>query len=109
MNNLGLTPKQLAMLTSLFAEQKNLEKAVVFGSRAKGNYKKYSDVDIALFGVSSSDAWLIKEELDELPLIYKFDVLSYRDTTNVFLQEHIDRVGIVIFERFVENVNLSAV
>lgn len=105
-NDFGLTADQLALITTLFNRHKNIDRAVIFGSRANGSYKKYSDVDIALFGVSDSYTWQIKEELDQLLLVYKFDVLSYCDTTNASLRDHIDRVGVVIFEK-VKETNTS--
>ncbi|MDR1167751.1 MAG: nucleotidyltransferase domain-containing protein [Heliobacteriaceae bacterium] len=94
MTNLGLTDEQLNLITKVFSQEPRIQKAVVFGSRAKGNFKKYSDVDIALFGdLTSSDTEHIKLNLDELPMIYEFDVISYNELKNPQLKDHIDRVG----------------
>jgi predicted nucleotidyltransferase len=55
-----------------------IEKSYVFGSRAKGNYRKNSDINLAIFGnLSCSFAEEIANELYELPLPYKFDVQAY--------------------------------
>jgi predicted nucleotidyltransferase len=73
----------------------NVVRAQVFGSRAKGNYKYNSDIDICLFGaVDNVEANRISEELDELPMPYKFDVVSYNSISAPELREHIDRVGV---------------
>ncbi|MDR0678074.1 MAG: restriction endonuclease subunit S [Holosporaceae bacterium] len=97
-NNLGLGESQLNLIKNVFAQYDNLEKAVVFGSRAKGNFRQYSDIDLALFGdLTSLDAEGVKLALEELPLIYKFDVLSYNELKNQALKEHIDRVGVEIY------------
>ncbi|MCL2739762.1 MAG: nucleotidyltransferase domain-containing protein [Oscillospiraceae bacterium] len=97
---IGMTEKQFSDIVSVFAKFPQIERAVVFGSRAKGNFKKYSDVDICLYG--EFDYLFdehIKLELDELYVIFEFDVLSYNHLSNEKLKEHIDRVGITIYER----------
>ncbi|HTA26300.1 MAG TPA: nucleotidyltransferase domain-containing protein [Bacteroidia bacterium] len=77
-----------------------LQKAVIFGSRAKGNYKNGSDVDIAVWlegiDVTPEISGLLN---DDLPLPYHFDIVNYDTITNKDLTEHIDRVGIVFYER----------
>ena len=69
--------------------------ARIFGSRAKGNFKRYSDVDIAIFGDFGVDVVMeLRDELEELYVIYRFDVVHYDTLKNCDLREHIDRVGI---------------
>ncbi len=98
MNSLGLSDEQLTLIQNTIAQCPRVTKAVVFGSRAKGNFKKYSDVDIALFGdLEPRDSSHIELELEELPIIYKFDVLWYNELKNEQLKEHIDRIGKVIY------------
>ena len=100
MNNIGLVDNELNMITDVFQKNQAIKKAVVFGSRAKGNYKQYSDIDIALFGdVDKMNVEAIIHSLDELPLIYKFDVTAYAAIKNPALCEHINRVGVTVFER----------
>jgi len=95
MNKFGLTDKQLNLIKNILSKHPNIEKVILFGSRAKGNFKKYSDIDIALLGsVTSLNAEKIKLDLNELPIIYKFDVLSYNELKNPQLKQHIDRVGV---------------
>ncbi|MCT4606624.1 MAG: nucleotidyltransferase domain-containing protein [Marinisporobacter sp.] len=79
-----------------------IEKAVIFGSRAKGNYKPGSDVDIGIYGeninfdiISALHAML--EEKSPLP--YFFDIVDYTHLKHIKLKEHIDRVGKVIYEK----------
>jgi predicted nucleotidyltransferase len=100
MTNLGLTEKELDLIRSVFSEITATRKAVIFGSRAKGNFKKYSDVDIAVFGGENHvNIGEIITALDELPLIYKFDVVAYEELKNAELKEHIDKLGIVFYEK----------
>jgi len=87
-------------IAAVFQRVPSIEKAVVFGSRAKGTHTQYSDVDIALFGeVGLLEVEEVRCELDELPLIYKFDVVAYNRIENVELRGHIDRVGVAVYER----------
>jgi predicted nucleotidyltransferase len=100
MNKFGLTNEQIELIVSVFISEKCIKKAVIFGSRSLGTFKPYSDIDIALFGeLSSSDAEHIKLILEELPIIYSFDVLAYGDIQNPALLEHVKQYGKVLFER----------
>ena len=98
MNNLGLTQEALRQIVAVLEKYPEIKKAVVFGSRAKGSFKKYSDIDIAVFGGADKlNTGDIAYDLDELPLIYKFDVLHYEATANAEIKAHIDRVGVEIY------------
>ena len=75
---------------------------VLFGSRAKGNYKAGSDVDLAIKGaaVSYDTAVRLADVLnEEKPLPYFFDVVHYEAITEPRLLEHIDRVGVVLYSK----------
>jgi len=96
----AISPTGIGDISAVFNEHPSIEKAVVFGSRAKGTHTQYSDVDIALYGdVRFLEVEETRCELDELPLIYKFDVVAYNLVENTALREHIDRVGVVVYER----------
>ena len=87
-----------AIITTL-KKHPNIEKAVLFGSRAKGNFTDASDIDIALFGeITKFEAEHIRSDLEELPIIQKFDVIAYHEIKNPRLKSHIDRAGIVLYQ-----------
>lgn len=97
-DSLGLENR--GVISAVFANNPSIQKAVVFGSRAKGNHTPYSDVDIALYGdIDLLEVENVSCDLDDLPLIYKFDVIAYSLVKNAALREHIDRVGVVIYEK----------
>lgn len=78
---------------------------VLFGSRAKGNYKRGSDVDLAIKGTSVTydTAVRLADVLnEEKPLPYFFDVVHYEAITEPRLIEHIDRVGVLLYSRNTE-------
>jgi len=89
--DIGLRREQLDLICRIISKTPSIYKAVIFGSRAKGTFKKYSDVDIAVFGGTDSDASEIAMNLDEENIIYKFDILAYESIENQKLKEHIDR------------------
>lgn len=79
-----------------------IEKAVIFGSRAKGNYKIGSDIDIAIYGENVNFDVLSKLHSileEKSPMPYFFDIVDYSHLNHKELKEHIDRVGKVIFCR----------
>jgi uncharacterized protein len=79
-----------------------ISQLVLFGSRAKGTYKKASDVDLAIKGpsVTYDTAVRLADVLnEEKPLPYFFDVIHYESITEQHLIDHIDRVGVVIYSK----------
>lgn len=93
----GLTEFEMSQIRAVLVRQKGLRGAVLFGSRAKGTARSGSDIDIAVTGLATQlDAARLASELDELPLPYKFDVVSEEKITNQALLDHIRRVGIPI-------------
>jgi predicted nucleotidyltransferase len=95
-----LSEKELALMHEVFRAHPTIEQVVLFGSRAKGNARPASDVDLAIFG-SLDDLQIetLTLDLDELPLPYKFDVISVETIRHPPFREHIDRVGIILFNR----------
>jgi len=99
--NFGLSKKELNLIIEKIRNRINIKKAVIFGSRAMGNYKNGSDIDIVLFGADINDELrIVKRELNEYTnLPYHFDILNYYEIENIELKKHIDKYGKVIFER----------
>lgn len=98
----GLKNGDLTAIIAIIAKYDDVEQAYIFGSRAKGNYKNGSDVDIALKGDTISFQTIrdISYELNEETLMpYRFDVLNYHTLDNRELINHIDRVGIRFYDK----------
>lgn len=96
MNSFGLPPNVLDSIKKALTDHPDIKTSKIFGSRAKGTQKRYSDVDIAIFAGTNINIAHIKEDLEELDVIYKFDVVHYETLANAELKEHIDRVGITL-------------
>ena len=96
----GLTPSDITLIIETLRRYPDVKEALVFGSRAMGNYKPGSDVDIALKGNLKPDtAMNIAVELNErLPLPYKFDIIAYSDLSHTPFIEHIDLYGKTLYK-----------
>ena len=97
----GLTPMQLALLAQIFQKHTQIECVKLYGSRAKGNFHARSDVDLVAFG-NGIDRFLIADillDLEDSDLPYQVDLQNYHELKNRALIDHIDRVGVVIYQR----------
>jgi len=97
----GLDISEVEALREIFMRHEPLEKAVIFGSRAKGNHREGSDVDIALTGptMQFSDIVTLSLAIDELYLPFRVDLVLFNRIKEKALVSHIERVGKVIFEK----------
>lgn len=98
----GLTDIDLAEITSVLRQFPEVNQAVVFGSRAKATHKAGSDVDIALLGQDISFSTIVRISgilNEETNMPYHFDVVDYYTISNQELVAHIDRVGVIIYEK----------
>ncbi|MDE6577603.1 MAG: nucleotidyltransferase domain-containing protein [Muribaculaceae bacterium] len=99
MRDLGLTNEELDEVIGYLKKNPKIRKAIVFGSRAKGNYRTFSDVDLTLLGtnLTISDLSALEEDLYYSYLPYIFDVSIFESIKNSALREHIERVGVEIY------------
>lgn len=96
----GLSDETVQKIQNVFAEFPQVLKAVLYGSRAKGNYKTGSDIVLTLFGteLNLQIQQKIEHRIDDLLLPYSVDLSVYNDISNEDLKEHINRVGITFYE-----------
>jgi predicted nucleotidyltransferase len=100
MTSVMLSDSELALIRATLERFSDVTGAILFGSRAKGTAKPTSDIDLALEGVTDGlRAEAIASELEELPMIAKFDVQALAVITHAPLLEHIERVGVRIYVR----------
>ena len=97
----GLPQKAVEGIRRVLADHPEVDKAMLYGSRAKGNYRKGSDIDLALQGKGLDLQKLsrISSELDDLLLPYEIDVSIMHDIDNDALIEHIERVGVEFYRK----------
>jgi len=98
----GLEAPTIARIQGVLASHGEVEKAILYGSRAKGNYKTGSDIDLTLLGGHALDLnvlYRIMDEIDDLLLPYTFDISLLHTITDQDVLDHIKRVGTVFYER----------
>ena len=97
----GLESNEWKLIHEIFAQNNRLERAVLYGSRAKETHKPFSDVDITLVGekLTEDDMTDFMYQLDESTLPYFFDLSLFANIKNPALVDHIKRRGKTIYER----------
>lgn len=97
----GLTATCIADIQRVLSSSPQLEKAVLFGSRAMGTYKNSSDIDLVLLGdaLTHADVITLYGQLDELPYAYTYDLIDYNKISNPAVKAHIDDLGIAFYEK----------
>lgn len=97
----GLPKTTIEKIRGVFARFPEIDKAVLYGSRAKGNYQAGSDIDLTLYGDALTPDLCdkIANELDDLLLPYTIDLSLFDELDHVKLREHIERVGVTFYEK----------
>jgi predicted nucleotidyltransferase len=101
MSDTGLSEEILDGLKTALEETPHLEKAAFFGSRARGDHKPQSDIDIAIFGanIMEKDLAALHMRLEGLPILYKIDLVHYDSLKDEKLKKLIDRDRKTILEK----------
>jgi len=98
----GLSSETLEEITAAFMQCPKIEQVILYGSRAKGNYRNGSDIDITLIGEGlrlDNSVYPLMDIFEESLLPYSFDISIFKDIENENLVEHIERVCKVLYER----------
>ena len=97
----GLSADTVFAINGVLAAHPQVERAVLYGSRAKGNYRNGSDIDLTLYGdgLDHQELMDISMELDDLLLPYMIDLSIFHNLNHTELKKHIERVGKVFYER----------
>ncbi|MDO9052953.1 MAG: nucleotidyltransferase domain-containing protein [Gallionella sp.] len=97
----GLSAATLDKLRSVFARHNVIHAVLIYGSRAKGNYRAGSDIDLTIKGdeIQFAELMQIEDQIDDLMLPYTVDLSQYRQIANRELIAHIDRVGVEIYSK----------
>lgn len=95
----GLDDDEMKMMHDIFAQTVNIDKVILYGSRAKGTYKPFSDVDITLVGdqLTEEDLTDVMFRLEESSLPYFCDVSLFKNLSSPDLISHIRRMGKTIY------------
>ena len=104
--NHGLPANTVELIRGVLERYPEVEKALLYGSRAKGNYRPGSDIDLTLCGGGLNHTLLtrIVNELDDLLLPYQMDISLMSSLNHPALLDHIRRVGVVLYEKTLTSV-----
>ena len=110
MSQFGLKQDTINQINQIFSTYPEISKAIIYGSRAKGNYKLGSDIDLTLVGDNINHHQLLEilNKIDDLLLPYFFDLSIFNSLNNPNLIEHIERVGITFYKREVYQLQEEA-
>ncbi|MGV3630005.1 MAG: nucleotidyltransferase family protein [Bacteroidota bacterium] len=95
-NNFGISDSSYTLIKKELSIHPEIEKIIIFGSRAMGNFKTGSDIDLALYGKKISAQMLLDLSAilnEKLPIPYKIDLIHFDSLENQELKAHILRVG----------------
>ena len=97
----GLTDTTILKIHAVLENYPQVERAILYGSRAKGNYKNGSDIDLTLHGdeLMLDVLYKILDDIDDLLLPYKIDLSIFHDISEPDVIEHIQRVGVLFYEK----------
>lgn len=97
----GLPQSTIQKIRAVLSRYPQVEKAILYGSRAKGNYRNGSDIDLTLDGpdLSLKMIYKILDDLDELLLPYTIDLSIFNHISDPDVIEHIQRVGVTFYDK----------
>ena len=100
LNEFGFRQKDMDFMMHLFREHSEIEKVILYGSRARGDFEHGSDVDLALEGneITFETVSIVHSKLEEeSPTYLWFDVLHFNTLKNQKLKDQIEKYGKVFF------------
>jgi predicted nucleotidyltransferase len=97
----GLKDKYINKINEIFPLFPEVEEVILYGSRAQGNFKNGSDIDLSMKGANLNFQSLnkITQEIDDLLLPYIVDISIFEMIENQELIDHIMRAGITIYKK----------
>jgi len=101
MSIFGLSEKIVKNINEVLVQFEEVEQVIIYGSRAMGNFRNGSDIDLTIKGETMNQT-IVNEigiKFDELYLPYLFDVSVFQQITNRELIIHIERVGKIFYEK----------
>ncbi|MDE0481378.1 MAG: nucleotidyltransferase domain-containing protein [Candidatus Poribacteria bacterium] len=98
----GLSQQTLQKIHDVFVQYPQIEEVVLYGSRARGDYKNGSDIDLTLHGGDSLTHTILSKianDLDDQLLPYTIELSIFKNIRNPDMVEQIERVGVVFYKK----------
>lgn len=98
----GIYPESYKQIIEIISSCESIDEVVIYGSRAKGNYREGSDIDITLLGkVTEADFSKLYNDLEDSYIPYLFDISIFDKLNSDSLKDHIRRVGKTFYKKSV--------
>ena len=94
----GLSQQLIGQMVDI-AKRFSVQKLILFGSRARGNFRKTSDIDLAIYGLDRAREMAFRAEIDDLPTLLKVDIVPICEDTDTVLLGEIERDGVVLWKK----------
>ena len=91
--------EKLYAFIAALGEKYHAEKILLFGSRARGDNRERSDIDLAIYGMPEENRARFWFDIDDLPTLLKFDLVHVTELTDAELVENIEKDGVVLYEK----------
>ena len=98
----GLSDQTLQKIRDVFVRYPQVEEAVLYGSRARGDYKNGSDIDLTLRGSTELTRTILSQianDLDDQLLPYTIDLSIFKNIRNPEMIEQIERIGVALYKK----------
>ena len=97
----GLSDQSIELIHSILKTYPEIEKVIIYGSRAKGNFREGSDIDLTLYGknLTYDIKSKLSGDLDDSATPYLFDISIFDKLNAPDLEEHINRVGQIFYTK----------
>lgn len=96
MRNTGIKENVITEIVEL-AQKYDLQKVILFGSRARGDFQRASDIDLAVSG--GNVAMFAVDVEEETSTLLQFDVVNLDMNLQEKLLESIREEGIILYEK----------
>lgn len=98
----GLSEQTRQKICDVFVRYPQVEEVVLYGSRARGDYKNGSDIDLTLHGGDSLTHTILSKianDLDDQLLPYTIDLSIFKNIKNPDMVEQIERIGVIFYQK----------
>lgn len=98
-NNFGINNDVYSSILDVLRNFPSILEVKIFGSRARGDYSKTSDIDLAVKFENEHNILRLIDKLEEIRCILKFDIIDVDSISNQLLLKNINKDGIVIYSK----------
>lgn len=89
--------EQLYSQLAALAAQYGARRLVLFGSRARGDARARSDIDLAVYGMPEKNRGAFWMAAEELPTLLKFDIVHILPGMDPKFLHNIEKDGVTLY------------